>query len=245
MNTNSESYNNEETHQWIDGYFQKNLTPEEVERFEEKLQQDPDFREAVNNHKLLIEGIEEHSLKTLLDDFHEELDETHSAKKPLYARFAIAASLMVLIGVSAFFVIFDQSPNEKLFADNFKPDPGLPTTMSTTSNYVFFEGMVSYKRENYKEAIAQWEPLFAEDPANDTLTYFLGVAHLANKEILKAENYLTITEMQHQSIFYEEALYYLALAQIKSDKPKEAEKTLEKATLPKSRELLRELKTME
>lgn len=245
MNTNKESYHNEETHQLIDRYFQKNLDSEETALFEKKFQVDPDFREAVNEHKLLIEGIEEHSLKAMLNNFHEELDESPIIKKPFYARYAIAASLMVLIGVTAFFVIFGESQNEKLFANYFKPDPGLPTTMSTTSNYVFFEGMVSYKRENYKEAILQWEPLLAEDPANDTLAYFLGVAHLANKEIQQAENYLTITEMQTESIFHEEALYYLALAQIKSDRPKEAEKTLSEATLPKSRELLRELKTMD
>src|SRR5690606_2210724 len=80
---------------------------------------------------------------------------------------------------------------------------GLPTTMGTASDYEFYYGMVSYKRKEYGDAILRWEPLYAANPENDTVVYFLGVANLANSNPRQATKYLEMAQTKTESVFYE------------------------------------------
>ena len=105
--------------------------------------------------------------------------------------------------------------------------------------------MVSYKRKEYDDAIARWTKLYEEEPSNDTLNYFIGVAHLANDEASTAGEYLNTVEETVNSVFRDEALFYLALSQIKTGQVKEAHKTLAKSKAPKNQELLKKLKDIE
>ena len=114
-----------------------------------------------------------------------------------------------------------------MFLEYFSPDPGLPTVMGNNDNYPFYEAMVDYKEGNYDVAIKKWRGLLVSKPNNDTLNYFLGVAHLANDDSKSAIPYLEKIDVS-ESFFGKDAKHYLGLAHLKSGDIEKAKALLEK-----------------
>ncbi len=244
MDLNKEKYYSQETQQQIDGYLLGTLNADELAEFQKKMELDPMFKKAVQEQKLLLESVEEYNLRQSLNVLHSAIKQENS-KKTQYSWIAVAAFLAIIIGLTSWALFFNTNSAEKVFAKNFEPDPGLPTTMGTSSNYDFYEGMVSYKRKKYQKALVLWQSLYSKNNESDTLNYFMGVAHLANGEALKAEKYLYKASEQPKSIFYEEAQYYLALSQIKEGKILEAKQTLANSTSPKNSELREQVEKLD
>lgn len=226
----------------FDHYLNDDLPADQKATLEQKLANDPLFLEAFEEFKLLLLGIQEHHLKQDLHSFHKEID---SPATFTFKRYAVAASVFILVALGIWVLFFKQDPAQKLYANTFYPDPGLPTTMSTSSNYEFFEGMVSYKRKNYDAAIARWNKQYESNTTNDTLNYFLGVAHLANNNLKNAEHFLTSPAVKQPSVFYEESLYYLALLYLKQNNIEAAQSVLVDAHIEKSKTLLQKINALE
>jgi tetratricopeptide (TPR) repeat protein len=108
-------------------------------------------------------------------------------------------------------------------------------------NYEFERGMVDFKLEHYQSAIDRWEPLLTENPANDTLNYFLGTAYLELKNTEPAIARLKKVTEKPQSKFINEAHWYLALAYILENRTEDAVKILENTNHPSKAELLNKL----
>lgn len=228
----------------IERYINKTMTSNEVTAFEKKLQNDPTFKTQFEDIKTLLLGIETQVLKEKLDSFHEDL----SSKKPKTGtvkpsfplkKFAVAAVVIITIGG---FWFFNSSPTEKLYAKYFSPDPGLPTTMSETANYEFYNAMVKYKQGDYNTAISKWEELLKSKPQNDTLNYFIGVAYLANKNEETAIKHLNLVTQNPNDNFKNDAYYYLGLAYLKNNNVELAKKNLNFSTIDGSKKILNELR---
>lgn len=232
----------EQTFETIERYLLKQMTTEESANFEASLETDTTLQQQVSEVKNLIRGIEKVSLEEKMEEFHSEIETNTliNKKTSSFYRYAIAAVFVGAIGL--FFFFNQQSTNEKLFAKHFTPDPGLPTTMSTSDNYAFYEAMVFYKAQDYNTAIKKWELIKTKKPVNDTLNYFLGVANLAygNGEI--AIDYLNIAIANGKSVFSTDAKTYKALALLKVDDTEGAIAILQEVNTPKAKELLLVLK---
>lgn len=227
----------------IEKYITGNLSQEAQMAFEDKIQSDPSLQEQVEEQRILIEAIQEQSLRTTLENIHRDIEEGIPIRRiPFYkqpmVRYAIAASVAILFVIGGAMLSRKHNTNEKLFASFFTPDPGLPTTMSKTDEYVFYEAMVDYKQGNYEKAILKWNPLLDEKPTNDTLNYFLGVANLASDNGEEAILFLEKTTDNTDSYFLSDAYYYLGLAYLKSGDRALAKKALSQSDLPKSKEVL-------
>jgi tetratricopeptide (TPR) repeat protein len=241
MDPNKDIQNNPENQRLIDGYILGTLNAKELSEIKERMALYPDFKTMVEEQKTIAHSVEEYNLKNSLDGFHEEIVETPPSKGLSYGWIALAASFLILIAVSSWAIFGRSTSTEKIFAATFKPDPGLPTTMGTSSEYNFYYGMVKYKRKEYADAISRWEPLYAAEPENDTLVYFLGVANLANGNARQAEKYLQMASENPKSAFYGDAQYYLGLSLLKENKLDEAKEILSKSTFPASKTLLEKL----
>ncbi|MCK7589651.1 tetratricopeptide repeat protein [Subsaxibacter sp. CAU 1640] len=230
----------------IERYYNGSMSKDELEKFENKLEQDNVFKSQVEDIKTLLFGIESQSLKEKLDEFHKEIPlqeqtvETSSKVRRLdFWKYATAA--VIVIGLGCFWFLSGSS-NERLFNNHFTPDPGLPTTMSSSDNFDFFDAMVNYKEGNYQKAIEKWEKLELKQPENDTISYFLGVAYLAKKEEASAIKYLEKTTQTSNSVFMNDANYYLGLAYLKAENTEKAIEHLEMSSSDDSKELLKKLK---
>lgn len=231
----------------IESYL--NNTMEETQRqdFETKLKEDTSFKNTFEDTKTLLLGIESAVLQEQLNAFHKPFDEVrplHQETKKTkqssrYLIYTIAASIAALMGIFWFFN--STSATDQLFVEHFTPDPGLPTVMSTSNQFEFYDAMVNYKQETYTTAIKKWEQILPNKPENDTLNFYLGVSYLAEGNSQKATSFFNKTLQSPESIFHEDATYYTALAFIKSGNIKKAKELLQASTSSKSQELLQAL----
>ncbi len=229
----------------IERYYNGLMSKEEKFAFEEALQQNALLEQEVEDIKTLLFSIEKQSLKEKIDEFHADLpiqlEIEPSISNLRFLNFRNIAAVVILFAVGSFW-FFNASSNEKIYDNYFKPDPGLPTMMATSDDYTFYDAMVNYKQGDYKTAISKWEKLEKLSPNNDTLIYFLGVAHLADKHIDKALSYLEKSSETTTSVFVEDAYYYLALVYLKKDKRDKAIEFLKKSTSEDSKKLPEQLK---
>jgi TolA-binding protein len=244
MNPNNKNIT-QEVFERIESYLNNTMSQEDFLTFEEQLKSDSTLQKQVTEHKILFEAVETQSLKEQLNEFHKLASETEMPKigtskvRSLQLRkLAIAASLIIAAG---YFLFFNGSTNEKLYTNYFTPDPGLVTTMSSNSNFEFYDAMVNYKQGDYKKAISKWEVLQQNKPKNDTLNYFLGVAHLANKNEDSAILFLALVTKTSKSTFKSDAYYYLGLAYLKANNVELAKKNLTFSDVDNSKALLTEL----
>ncbi len=232
----------------IERYLNNTMQQNERSLFEKTLLNNTELKQKVEDVKIMLFGIETSALKEKLDIFHKELITDKSFyKKPKkvknlsFTKYAIAASIVILLGFGGWWVTNQKSSNEKLFAKYFKPDPGLATTMSSTNNFKFYDAMVNYKHGDYNIAIGKWEALLQNKPKNDTLYYFLGVAYMANKnDFISIEHLNAVTKIEN-SVFKSEAFYYLGLAYLKNGESEKAINFFKQSDLEKSKQILDEL----
>ncbi|GGG27184.1 hypothetical protein GCM10011344_29950 [Dokdonia pacifica] len=239
----------QELYERIERYLLGQLEGVEKDQFESELAISEALRNAVEEQKIVIQAIEEASLRETMQEIHSRAFDEGNGKEKVYSlwqkpilKYGIAASLGILFLVGGYTLSRKRTNNQDLYASYFRPDPGLPTTMSTTQDFGFYEAMVTYKQGNYKQALEKWEGLLKTKPNNDTLNYFIGVAHLANEEDAEAITFLQWATAHEKSVFLSDAFYYLGLAYLKQDNTKKAIYFLEKSEHKSSEKLINELK---
>lgn len=230
----------------IEAYLNNSLSKEDLLIFENRLQNEEGFASKVEDIKTVLTGIETQALKEQLNEFHEEIATQEKdtiqfnpkVKSLQWRKLAVAAALIIAAGS---FWFLNRNSNEQLYADFYSPDPGLPTTMSSTDNYEFYEAMVSYKQGHYKDALNTWTKQLKTKVDNDTLNYFIGSALLADKKESDAISYLKEVANNDDSVFKNDAFYYLGLAYLKEGNIEHAKTNLEKSGTENSKALLSKL----
>lgn len=223
----------------IERYLMGEMDPAERADFEQELSGNTDLQTALEHTRLLVKGIEYAGMKGMMDDFHSNIPDhsnetefTQTTLKTIKSRvipYLVAASILLLVVFGAWWLTNLQPAHEKLFARHFQPDPGLITPMSGGADYQFYSGMVDYKSENYENAIEKWNRVLEQKPLNDTLSFFMGVAHLANNDIENALYNLQQAITFDQSEFLDDAWYYLGLTYLKKGKKDDALKAMKES----------------
>ncbi|WP_114748200.1 tetratricopeptide repeat protein [Pleomorphovibrio marinus] len=203
----------------LESYLMDRLKPEEKVDLESRLQVDVLLQEKLAEVKGLIGGMEEAVLREKMKGFQEGFSSNPNngirGNQRWIRVLAIAASVIILLGVMLWIHVFSETQGQKVFHAYFEQDPGVPTTMSSTDTYAFDRGMVDFKIGNYTSAITLWQPLINKDSPSDTLNYFMGMAHLGLGESSEAILFLERVESLEDSKFQRDAIWYLALAHIK------------------------------
>tara|TARA_R110002049_G_scaffold210990_1_gene382043 strand:- start:1212 stop:1949 length:738 start_codon:yes stop_codon:yes gene_type:complete len=236
----------QEEFEHIEKYVNGKLDTIDLHKIEQRIQNDAEFKSKVEDIKIILTGIETQVLKEQLNMFHEDIDKksTNSETKNTkvhtlnWKRLLVAAVLIIAAGS---FWFLNGNSNERLYAEYFSPDPGLPTTMSSTDNYDFYEAMVNYKQGDYKTAISKWEILQKSKPDNDTLNYFIGVAYLANKNESIAISFLEEATKNSEFALNNDAHYYLGLAYLKQGNIEKAKANFKFSDIDNSEDLLSKL----
>lgn len=249
---NSKNNISQEQLERIESYLAHSMSPEEQQKFENEIQSNAGLKQQVEEVQNLILGIESASLKQELNAFHEDMvpvrshDPSREQNTLKLKRFRkiirYVAAAVVVLGLTGYLLLNSNPASEKLFAKHFTPDPGLPTTMSTSDDFEFYDAMVNYKRQEYELAIDKWEALYQANRKSDTLSYFLGVAHLANGNEKDAIDYLESLSGAARNSFKNETNYYLGLAHLKAGNVKEAKKYLTFSGTVSARNILSDLK---
>lgn len=201
----------------VETYLLGTMGPDDRKRFEEDLRSDPDLRREVAMQQEHIRAVELGGLqRTLRDVTHADTERTagrSAVGMPRLLRYAAVVAL--LLGATVWYVL-RPAPNERLFAEHFVTDPGLPVPMSISDDPVFHDAMVAYKLGDYDEARTKWAALLPARPANDTLRYYMGTAALAGGRDAEAVPLLQSVSADGSSVFQRKAQWYLFLAHLRA-----------------------------
>ena len=238
-----------ETFTQIESYLLQTMSAAQQQQFEAALANDILLQEQTKQVQLVILGIKEAVLTEQLDNYHQDLQKTTTPVKKIgttnWKPLLAAASLLLILTTAGWIFYHQTHQNETIYANYFKPDPGLITAMSSSDNYVFDKAMVDYKTGNYTEAITAWKGLQNQQPASDTLDYFIGVSLLANEKPADAIPYLQRVTKQETSYFLQDANWYLGLALVNEKRINEAVIYLKKSNHPDREKLLSQLKKLQ
>ena len=228
---------NQELFERIERYLLNQMSERDRLNFEKEMAQDEMLRNEVSLQEQLQAGIAVDAIGEEYQQDNPELSLTKEYRKSSFRPwlFKIAAAL-IIIAIPVYFLFFNQSD---LYNKYYEPDPGLPTEMGLTNNYDFLDGMVDYKRENYKIAQRKWSKLMEINPDNDTLNYYLAMANLNLKSYTSAKEKLD--KISPNSAFYHDALWFQSLLLIKNKDYDGAKEKLHELDSEKARELLKEL----
>ncbi len=224
----------------IESYLDNSMSTLDKTQFEQELRSNQELAAKTEEIRLLQVGIQEAILKQKLKTFHQP------AAKVVPMKFAakkwlVAASTIAVILTAGWFLFLKKAPNEKLFASYFRPDPGLPTTMSSSDAYEFEKAMIDYKNGDYQKAIDSWK----SQAKNDTLTYFIGLANQSLNNNKEAINLLTQVANDPNKPFYKDACWYLGLALLKEKDFSKAISYIEKSENPQKEALLKAIKEIQ
>ncbi|MFK7756276.1 MAG: tol-pal system YbgF family protein [Flavobacteriales bacterium] len=225
----------------IERFLLGKLTESDAQSFLAELEKNSELVAKTETVKIQMEAVKDVSRKEFLDEVHSSLDS--NKVKPLDSPFSklkslsIAASVAVLVGIGAIHVLSQNQSND-LYAQHFKADEGLITPMGSNDNYEFFRGMVDYKQGNYEEAIARWKGQLVLKKDNDSLNYYIGVSLMAQDHTEAAIPFLKQAEENQGGAFYQDVLYYRALAELNEGRESIAKEYLNRCSSPKAKKLL-------
>lgn len=200
----------------IEAYLLGTMPVAERERFELEMAGDDTLRAEVQLQRENMLAVElggfRRSLRSMMEqDRPEERPVANGWGR--YLRHAAAIALLISVAI---WWTMRPDANERLFAEHFTADPGLPVPMSISHDPVFHDAMVAYKLGDYDEARTKWAPLLQARPGNDTLRYYIASAALAAGDPGPAIPLFRSVAADSTSRFQVKARWYLFLAYVRT-----------------------------
>lgn len=203
------------TFERIEAYVLDRMDADERHEFERRMTADPALQAEVELERENILAIELGGMERMLKAVREEHPERRAEGGGWSSWLKYAAIVAVLFGGILWFTLRPNA-NERLFAEHFRPDPGLPVVMGDTEEHAFNDAMVAYKLGDHDEAISKFTALLKEDPASDTLRFYIGCAELNAGRVERAIPMLMAVADKERSVFAGKARWYAFLALVRS-----------------------------
>lgn len=204
------------TFEAIEAYVLDRMSAEEHTVFEQRMASDASLRAEVELEKENIRAVELGGMRRIMGELAKEAITENKARTGGAGNMLKYAAAVAVILIGALWWMNRPVANERLFAEYFVADPGLPVAMGITDDPGFADAMVSYKEGHYAEARTKWEPMLHREPANDTLRYYMACAWLAEGDAKAALPLFDALSQEPGSAFREKAEWYLFLALLRS-----------------------------
>lgn len=184
----------QESFETIERYLRQQMTREEVAQFEQKLAGDPDLQQELTAVKVAIEAVEVGGMKERVHEVGKHFHDQTEPKKGLLISMKRLVILAALItgAVAVWWWLTPTSTNDALFAEFVTVEPGAPVPMSAVGEeyaYRYFDGMVDFKEELYRDALNKWTPLLESADDGDSLLYFIGAAYFSLGEFDRSKEF--------------------------------------------------------
>jgi predicted Zn-dependent protease len=220
----------------IEKHIQNCLSDKEKVIFNKLLIEDSSFKKQVAFQKKLKKAIQSHdqdNFKKLLNNVESNiLKENHRSILSFNYKWIIAASLVLIFGMS-FFLNVNRSYNpEEIFNNNFQPYKNViyPINRGKQINQDIIKtnAFIAYEKGDYKKAIDLFSKLYTTTKE----TYYLFYKANALLKLNKTKEAITILKKHLNSKDYlsKKSNWYLALAYIKLNDTQKAKELLIKIT---------------
>jgi thioredoxin-like negative regulator of GroEL len=206
----------------FDAYLSEELSETERVAFEKRLQEDAEFRNSYELYretseflKNTIENEEattafKENLQKISNAHFEEAQPAKKGKLISFIKYAVAASVVLLIGVLLF------KPGTQPAYEDFMTYDTLSLTVRGEESDTKQKAEKAFNTKNFKEAEAYLTTLLETDAGNQELMLYKGVALLEQDKLTEATD-LFETISRGTSVFKGKALWYLALTKLKGD----------------------------
>lgn len=211
--------------QWMEDYFSGTLNDEEMKKFRELMDSDPSLKREVEG----IESLELQLKGVAYDQMVEEVtqwEKAHhnaGAQKKYYRYLAIAAS------IAAVFLIFNiftgEDTSDKIFSDYYTPYENMITSRSNDSGEQLREAMEAYDRNDFTNASVLLQQYLATNPENKGAKLYLAISQMETGATGSATR--SLSGIIGDSLFGQQAQWYMALFQLRAGNTPEAKALLE------------------
>ncbi len=212
----------------ISKHIQNSLTPDEQIEFDRLLKSDIDFKKEVDFHETLkkvTEDKDDRDFRSLLSEI--EVNPKPITKKRSVKWWYLAASIIVILGLTYFLTNRLSPSNEVLFAQYFEPYRNVtqPVVRSEVNENLKALAFNSYENAKFEKALELFDQMLAntEDPV---ILFYKSNVLLQLDQAEMAIPILTKDTATTDS-FSEKRYWYLALAYLKTNNPQKAKTTLE------------------
>jgi len=221
----------------IEDFLHGKLTREEVDRFHNKVENDPDFAEDYRMMMDLKEALKDRQkleFLELVEKAGQNYDRRHrkgsyaiSGRKISIRQLSFAAAAVALLALAVYILLSTrQKPNEQdLYVKYYAHfDHIIEFRLYNDTTGHFVKAMSLYKSGDFKDALNSF--LASKDEFNNISAFYIGLCYLELDDYTKTINYLK-KAVGSKSELQQDAQWYLALAYLANNDKKETIKLLE------------------
>ncbi|WP_282086178.1 tetratricopeptide repeat protein [Aquimarina algiphila] len=221
----------QELSEQIEAYIEGSLSGKALTDFKQTIKANPELEEEVKIQTELFNNLRnKKSLdfrKKLIEINKEINDEKASEKSNTFTFWKIAASILILIGISSI-LWFTNTTSENLFAQYYTPYPigDIKRGDQTSIDDNFKKVVLNYKKKEYQKVIPFLESTIEKNPNDEQLKLCLGNSYLNTNQFKKAE--ALFLSFSAESKYYSDAIWFLSLTYLKMEKEEQTISLLEK-----------------
>jgi len=226
----------------VSRYLDGELSPSELSRFEEALIKDPELQEELDLYRdvdVALEDTDVLDLRAQLDELHEELSPqlekaSRSKTTKRVLRYAVAASVAVIISLGTYGLFFKKVSNNKIVSQFYKPYDVTLVNRSANEDVsnVLSEALYMYETQKYEEAIALFNKVLEVNPGMIASNLYAGISYFELQEYKNADASLTKIIEHNDNLYIEQAQWYLGFCYLMMNEKEKAKlqfKKLEKS----------------
>ena len=219
-------------YQLIDQKIEGKLSPNEEQRFEARLKQDPEFAEAYRIQRSAIRALRFHHDQQLRQEVRQMYTRSKQQRRQRTVRWWSYAAAAVIVGLGGLFAYhyIGRSTTKQVYATYYTPYPALRATREATPTEAqpYETGMRLYGEERYAAAIPSLKQLLAIDSLRDRTYLLLGNSYLHTNQPTEARRAFAAVAASDDALLRQQGQWYLALSYLKQDSFDQARPILEK-----------------
>ena len=214
----------------ISKYLEGELDALFAARFEEDLKRDPILQQELELYKEVDKALSDSEVMELrmqLREMHTQLTpETYMSSKPQLkriSRIALAASLAILLGFTAF-NLFWSNNSQKILDKYYQPYEITSTNRSNGSgaDRTLRNALEKYQNKEYKEAAYLFEKVMEKDPDQIATQLYSGISYFEIAEYQNAKNSFSKVIEHNDNLYIEQAKWYLGFCYLKIEEKDKA-----------------------
>lgn len=201
----------------LDKKARQSLSAEEEKQYEELYATEHSFREAaafIYDVKAVAEAQDDQDFKSLLASFEVEQPKSRFSFKK--QGWYVAASIVILMAISAVLLLNKPIDNEALYAEYFSPHANTlaPVERNETTSTSLEKALLAYENKEYVEALAFFEE--SEEANSTAVDFYKACSYMAISQIEDALPLLKKVSTSEDA-YATYAHWYLALSYLKNN----------------------------
>jgi tetratricopeptide (TPR) repeat protein len=224
----------EKSFEKIEDFLENNLTDRDLENFKEKMNNDPELRKECQLRRDINSAICEDDIMDLRSNLENICSDENSSSKQVrlinFKKYWVAASVIVIFGLSYFLYPGESLSNEDLFNEYYRPYNVIVNKRSAgfNTNEVLQKAMFYYETKDYIKALSLFRKVLEKDSTDITGNFYSGISNIEIKKYSEANFNFKKVIKHNNNFFIEQSEWYLGFCYLMTDQREKAIEQFEK-----------------